>query len=223
VNADFGAAMANLFAPGVIRKWSPANLRRKVYSCSTFMLYLGLDTRYDDAHHQILFAGDYHRNVEEIVRGEAPSEDMSIYVRNASITDSTLAPQGHSAVYVLVPLPNTLRSPTWTDELTAAYREKVLRRIEARSGMHDLRKHIVQEHCITPTMWERDYGLFLGATFNLGHSLGQMLYFRPRNRFEEVRRCYLVGGGTHPGSGLPTIYESARISSNLVLSDIAGK
>ena len=28
--------------------------------------------------------------------------------------------------------------------------------------------------------------------------------------------CYLVGGGTHPGSGLPTIYESARISSNLI-------
>ena len=27
---------------------------------------------------------------------------------------------------------------------------------------------------------------------------------------------YLVGGGTHPGSGLPTIYESARISSNLL-------
>jgi phytoene desaturase len=25
-----------------------------------------------------------------------------------------------------------------------------------------------------------------------------------------------VGGGTHPGSGLPTIFESARISSNLI-------
>jgi phytoene desaturase len=43
-----------------------------------------------------------------------------------------------------------------------------------------------------------------------------MLYFRPRNEFEECDNLYLVGGGTHPGSGLPTIYESARISSNLV-------
>jgi phytoene desaturase len=25
-----------------------------------------------------------------------------------------------------------------------------------------------------------------------------------------------VGGGTHPGSGLPTIYESGRITANLV-------
>jgi len=30
---------------------------------------------------------------------------------------------------------------------------------------------------------------------------------------------YLVGGGTHPGSGLPVIFESARISSKLVLQD----
>jgi phytoene desaturase len=43
-----------------------------------------------------------------------------------------------------------------------------------------------------------------------------MLYWRPHNRFEELNNCYLVGGGTHPGSGLPTIYESARISANLI-------
>lgn len=28
-----------------------------------------------------------------------------------------------------------------------------------------------------------------------------------------------MGGGTHPGSGLPVIYESARISSRLLLED----
>ena len=31
-----------------------------------------------------------------------------------------------------------------------------------------------------------------------------------------AKRGYKVGGGTHPGSGLPTIYESARISANLI-------
>ena len=31
---------------------------------------------------------------------------------------------------------------------------------------------------------------------------------------------YLVGGGTHPGSGLPVIYEGARISARLVLEDL---
>ena len=47
--------------------------------------------------------------------------------------------------------------------------------------------------------------------------MGQMLHRRPNNKFEEFDNCYLVGGGTHPGSGLPTIYESAKISTSLLL------
>ena len=56
-------------------------------------------------------------------------------------------------------------------------------------------------------------GLFKGATFSLAHSLDQMLSLRPHNRFEDLEGVYLVGGGTHPGSGLPVIYQSAKISS----------
>jgi hypothetical protein len=47
-----------------------------------------------------------------------------------------------------------------------------------------------------------------------------MLHLRPHNRFEDLDGVYLVGGGTHPGSGLPVIFESARISSRLVLEDL---
>jgi phytoene desaturase len=43
---------------------------------------------------------------------------------------------------------------------------------------------------------------------------------RPHNRFEDVEGMYLVGGGTHPGSGLPVIYSSARITSDLLLGDL---
>ena len=47
-----------------------------------------------------------------------------------------------------------------------------------------------------------------------------MLHLRPHNRFDDVRGMYLVGGGTHPGSGLPVIFESARITSRLLLEDL---
>jgi phytoene desaturase len=46
--------------------------------------------------------------------------------------------------------------------------------------------------------------------------MNQMLYFRPHNKFEGLDRCYLVGGGTHPGSGLPTIYQSGLIAAHLI-------
>jgi phytoene desaturase len=82
--------------------------------------------------------------------------------------------------------------------------------------MTDLRDHIEVERIVTPLGWEEEHRVYLGATFNLSHRFSQLLYLRPRNRFEELDNCYLVGGGTHPGSGLPTIYESARISSDLI-------
>ncbi|ERP38671.1 phytoene desaturase family protein [Chitinivibrio alkaliphilus] len=216
VNADFGYAATNLFAPGVIRKWQKKTLDKKKYSCSTFMLYLGLDTLYDEPHHQIVFAEDYKANIGDIVSEKRLSDDMSIYIRNASKTDPTLAPKGHSALYILVPVSNTRAPFSWDEKRTREYRRKILDRIIARTGMKDLESHIVEEKCLTPDMWEHEFNLFDGSTFNLGHNLSQMLYLRPRNKFEEVGNCYLVGGGTHPGSGLPTIYESGKISANLV-------
>ena len=47
-----------------------------------------------------------------------------------------------------------------------------------------------------------------------------MLHLRPRNRFEDLDGVYLVGGGTHPGSGLPVIFEGARITSSLIAKDL---
>ena len=216
VNADFGHAMETLFDKGVIRKWKPEKLRRKKYSCSTFMLYLGVDKLYDEPHHQIIFSNDYKENVNDIITRSKLSDDMSIYVRNASKTDTTIAPEGHSAIYVLVPTPNMLNTVTWDANTVKEYRDKVVRRIMDRTSMKDLDNHITCEKLITPADWQNERSIFLGATFNLGHNIAQMLYLRPRNKFEELNHCYLVGGGTHPGSGLPTIYESARISANLI-------
>jgi len=220
LNADFGHAATHLFAPGVIKKYSAENLKKKTFSCSTYMLYLGVDKLYDEPHHRIVFSGDYKKNINDIASHAKPSDDMSVYVRNASITDSTLAPSGHSALYVLVPVSNNRSGVEWTESLAREYRDKVINRIVERTSMKDLRSHIVEEKIITPTDWEQSHDCYAGATFNLGHTLTQMLYLRPHNRYEEVKNCYLVGGGTHPGSGLPTIYESGRISTKMIMKDI---
>ena len=219
INADFGHAAESLFLPGELRKYTPERMSKMQYSCSTFMLYLALNTVYPEPHHQIIFARDYHKNITDISTNGILSDDMSIYLRNGSVLDKTLAPDGHSAVYVLVPVPNLRSHIIWNNDLIATYREKVLTRIEQRTSMTNLRSHIVAEHIITPQNWWADFAIFHGATFNLAHNLLQMLYFRPHNRFEEFKNCYLVGGGTHPGSGLPTIYESARITADLICQD----
>ncbi len=216
INADFAHAMSHLVPDGVLRKYSSQTLKKRDYSCSTFMLYLGLDKVYKMPHHTIVFANDYRTNVDDIFKRKLLSQDVSVYIRNASINDPTLAPKGKSAIYVLVPVANlSAQGIDWQKE-TPAFRNMVLKTIAQKTMMKDIEKHIVVEKIISPDLWEKDYAVYNGATFNLAHQLLQMLYFRPRNRFEELKRCYLVGGGTHPGSGLPTIYESGRITANLI-------
>ena len=167
------------------------------------------------AHHNIYFSKDYEGNVRDIFSNMRISDEPSFYLQNASVTDSTLAPPGKSTIYILVPMPNNMSGIEWAVEKDA-FKEKILDLVVARTPMKDLRQHIETEKVITPADWEQERNVYTGATFNLAHNLLQMLWFRPRNEFEEVKNCYLVGGGTHPGSGLPTIYESGRITANLI-------
>ena len=215
VNADFGYAAHNLFAPGVLKKYSPAKLADKKYSCSTFMLYFGLRRKVDMPHHTVIFSGDYQRNVSDITTGNQLSDDPSIYVHNPSVLDPSLAPAGHTALYVLMPCPNTLSGIDWASAKADA-RARVIAQLKRQPELANFEDDIVVEHVLTPDDWQNNYFVHNGATFNLAHNLGQMMAFRPHNKFEEVDGVYLVGGGTHPGSGLPTILESARISAKLI-------
>lgn len=215
INADFGHAMATLFDEKSLGRYQPSALRKRKFSCSTFMMYLGLDRTYDSEHHMIVFARDYKSNIEAIGRGRGSFDDISLYIRNSAKTDPYSAPPGHSALYILVPVANNTSGINW-QEHKDQLRNRVLRTLCERTPYGDVTPHIQREMIVTPEDWERRFSVFLGATFNMAHSWNQMLYLRPHNEFELFSNCYLVGGGTHPGSGLPTIFESARIAANLI-------
>jgi phytoene desaturase len=216
MNVDFADGMSKLFKNQNRKKYTDEKLAKKSYSCSTFMLYLGIDKKYEMTHHQIFFAKDYKKNVEQIFNEKILPEDPSFYIQNASATDATLAPEGHSTLYVLVPVPNQKDKPIdWIAE-KKSYRDLVIQKIIKKTGLTDLEEHIKVERVITPLDWQNDTDVYDGAVFNLSHSLNQMLYLRPHNQLEGYKNLYIVGGGTHPGSGLPTILESGRIAADLI-------
>ena len=183
------------------------------------MMYLGIDGRYDDvSHHTIYLADNYKENLKDIEERHRLSKNPSFYVQNACVTDGSLAPEGQSTLYVLLPVTHLTGGVDWAKE-TPRFREVALQQME-KIGIKDVRKRIVTEKIMTPAGWEESFDLYKGATFSMAHSLKQMLHLRPHNRFEDIGQMYLVGGGTHPGSGLPVIFESARITSRLLLEDM---
>ncbi len=219
VNADFAQAMQRLVPNNLRRRWTDKRIAAKNFSCSTFMMYLGIEGRYDDvAHHTIYLAKDYKQNLRDIEQLHTLSADPSFYVQNACVTDPTLAPKGMSTLYVLVPVTHESAKVNWAKQ-EEGFREIALQQLE-KIGIHDVTSRILTEKRLTPETWQSDFGLYRGSTFSMAHSLRQMLHLRPHNRFEDLDGVYLVGGGTHPGSGLPVIFESARITSRLLLEDL---
>jgi phytoene desaturase len=150
--------------------------------------------------------------IREITEGIL-SEEPSVYIQHADAADPSLALKGHTSLYVLVPVPNLRCGIDWQRE-APRYRKRALERLKLL-GLHDydIEKRIRFERVVTPRGWQDEFSVFEGATFNLARNLTQMLYFRPHNRFGG--NVSLVGGGTHPGSGLPVIYEGARITTQL--------
>jgi phytoene desaturase len=219
VNADFARSMTRLVPDALRRRWNDKRIASRRFSCSTFMLYLGIDGCYDDvAHHNIYLSEGYRENLVDIEHRHRLSADPSMYVQNACITDPTLAPRGASTLYLLIPVTHRHPNVDWRRE-GPRYREVALDQME-RIGITGIRERIRYEKMLTPDDWQDGYEIYRGATFNLAHDLGQMLHMRPHNRFDDIERMYLVGGGTHPGSGLPVIYSSARITSDLLLDDL---
>lgn len=214
VNADATAALLRLLDQDVSLRFRRSEVRDLRESCSTFMLYLGLDTRLPLAHHTFFFARDYRAEMDRIFRYGSLGDDFSLYVCNPAANDPTMAPEGHSSLYALALVPNT-RAPIGWEEEGPRMRTRILKSLERRSGF-PVEAHIRAERSLSPADWENRYEVSHGAVFGPAHSIDQLLAFRLPNRLPSPDNVYLTGGGTNPGSGLPTILESARIAARLI-------
>lgn len=217
VNADASWAIANLIPESLRRRWTNKRLDSRRYSCSTFMLFLGLEGTIDLPHHVIYTSRAYEENLADIATRGRLSEDPSIYACNASRTDPTLAPDGSSSLYVLLPTPNTRSNIDW-EASRELLRDRAIKQLEQVLGIDDVEQRIRAEKSVTPADWRAE-GIAHGATFNMAHNLGQMLHKRPQHRLEDVDGVWMVGGGTHPGSGLPVIFLATEITTRLLCAE----
>jgi phytoene desaturase len=222
VNADFAQAVQTLLPKTQQGKYTKAFFDRKQFSCSTFMLYLGLDRIYDLPHHQIYLSDHLRRRDRPFIDDSALDEiNPPFYVCNPTVTDSSNAPPGHSTLYVLVPIPHTGHGVDWAEK-QQSYRDFIVDRL-ALLGFEGIESHIVTESCHTADTWQDDYAVYLGAVFNLSHTWRQMGPMRPPIRSETVDRLYWVGGAVHPGSGLMTILEAAKNTAMFISQDLAAR
>ena len=221
-DADFPYAITQLVDEADARgKYTPQKVEDMEYSCSCFILYLGLDKRYpSDAVHSIRFASDFERNIDDIFDDARFPDDPSFYCYAPSSLDRSLAPEGCSTLYVLVPVPPlSPASPRWTDAEVAEYRDRVLDLMERETVYEDVRDHIVFERAYTPLDFAERFNAYDGATFGLRPTLGQSNYWRPHNKATDCNRLYFCGSSVHPGAGVPIVLLSAKLAAEELMRD----
>jgi phytoene desaturase len=195
-----------------------ARLARLEPSCSGFVLLLGVDRVYSDlTHHNIFFSADYEREFAAIFDKRAPAPDPTVYVCATSISDPSHAPPGHMNLFVLVNVPALGSRLDWGRE-AAGYRDLVLHKLE-RMGLAGLDRHVVYERIITPEDLQSRYNAPGGAIYGLASNRPWTAFLRPPLRAREARGLFFVGGGTHPGGGIPLVLLSGRAVAERVLAE----
>jgi phytoene desaturase len=193
---------------------------RMSYSCSAFLMYLGVRRRYPALpHHTLVVPPDLRGACADIFTGHRIPPAPPFYVCNPNKTDPSLAPAGSENLYVLVPVPSqaTGREIDWAVEGPRLEREMLVR-LE-RFGMAGLREHLVTSRTFTPADFATAFSATRGEAFGLAHGLDQVGYLRPHNRHPAYRNLYFVGQSTHPGCGIPMVLISARLVAERMMEE----
>lgn len=216
-NADVAYTYLNMIDPEHRRINTNRKINALKYSMSLFVIYFGTNRLYRDTdlkHHNIIFSERYKGLLREIFGNQGLPEDFSLYLHMPTITDPSLAPDGHEAFYVLSPVPNLNANINW--ETTAPlYRDAIMKFLED-NYLPGLQESLVTEHYIDPLHFKYALNSHLGAGFSVQPVLLQSAWFRPHNKSEDIEGLYFAGAGTHPGAGLPGVLASGKIVDDLI-------
>ena len=199
-----------------------APLRKLTPTMSCHLLYLGTDRTFDRLlHHTLLVGGGYRKFIRDVTRDGRIGSTFSAYVHAPARSEAAMAPPGGDSLCVLLPVPNQRRNPIDWDAESDRLRDRLVEDLETTFGLDGLDSSIVVEHRMTPDDFTRDLGAAWGNAFAVEPTLQQSAWLRPPNRDKALRGLYFVGGGTHPGAGIPGVLLGAEVTAGLIARDHA--
>lgn len=218
-NADLMHSYKDLLSGSRSAKRTGAKLERKKFSPSLFVVHFGVKGTWPGIpHHMILFGPRYQGLLADIYDHGVLSEDFSLYLHHPTVTDPSMAPEGHSTFYALAPVPHQGKFPADWDAIKETYERRILDEV-GRRLIPDIHDRIVTKFSYTPADFTRDLSAHLGSAFSLEPVLTQSAYFRAHNRDDHIPNLYFVGAGTHPGAGIPGVVGSAKATAELMLAE----
>ncbi|MGZ0746611.1 phytoene desaturase family protein [Haloparvum sp. AD34] len=216
-DADYAHTEQELLPPKK-RQYTEAYWESRTYAPSAFLLYLGVEGDVEElAHHTLVLPTEWQQHFDQIFEEPAWPDDPAYYLCVPSKTDDSVAPDGHSNLFALVPIAPGLED---TPEIRESYRETVLDDIAENTGT-DLRDRIVVEETFSVDDFADRYNSYEGSALGLAHTLRQTSLLRPPHRSDAVDGLYFTGSTTTPGIGVPMCLISGQLTAESIAEHLA--
>lgn len=180
---------------------------------SSIIYYLGVNKRLPNLkHHNLFFDADFGVHGEHLYTNKQFTKNPLFYVCAPSLTDTSVAPDGHENLFILIPSPYGLME---NDEIVEEYFDLVIDRVEKQINTK-FKNNIITKETFTPKRFVADYNSFQGNAYGLSNTLDQTAFLKPKLKSKKVKNLFFTGQLTTPGPGVPPSIISGKVVAELI-------
>lgn len=220
-NCDYPYAIKKLLKNKVDEgRYKSNNLEEKKYSCSVFIIYLGLKKEYKSLNiHNMYISENFRESIEAPFKGNIP-KDPSLYFYSKSIIDNDIYGECKQTLNIIMRVPNlSYNKIIWDSKRISSTRDAIINQLKKVRGLEDIEENIIYEDYLTPVDLKNRFNSYYGTAFGLSHKLSQTAYLRPHIKSKEIKGLYYIGSSTHPGNGVSVIIDGSKLISNQINKD----
>jgi len=219
-NADFPYAMKNLVKDQCYKdKYSDKKISEMKYTCSTFIIYLGLRKEYPQlAVHNIYLGENFKENIESAFTGSLP-KNPSFYIYCPSRIDRSMVKNEGDCLNIMLRVPNLFfKEIIWDKNRINLLTNTILKELKNINGLEDVEENIEYINYLTPLDMECKFNAYGGTAFGLSPTLTQTNYFRPHFKASKADNLFFVGSSVHPGPGISLVLNSSKLVTEEILN-----
>lgn len=203
--------------PEQSRSYSEQYWDKRLMAPSCLLYYVGVNKRLSGLlHHSLFFDVPFDLHGKEIYSDPKWPTEPLFYVSVSSLTDSTVAPEGHENLVFLIPVAAGLSDDS--EVLREQYFQKILKRFEKHIGQ-PVEDSIVYKRSFAYSDFVNDYNSFKGNAYGLANTLMQTAILKPSCKSRKVSNLFYTGQLTVPGPGVPPSLISGEVVANEVLKN----
>lgn len=199
--------------PAKYQSYSSSYWENRKMAPSCLLFFLGVNKKLPLRHHTLFFDADFEQHSSQLFGNPTWPEDPLFYLCAPSVTDSSVAPEGHENLFVLIPIASGIEGDN--EQIREKYFHKVLARIKNQTG-EDISSNIVVKRSYAMSDFKADYYAFKGNAYGLANTLDQTAFLKPSVKSKKLKNLFYCGQLTVPGPGLPPAFLSGQIAAEQV-------